>query len=39
MRRLKIINPDEYRDVLELAYLAADIAIPIFVTAFGDVFI
>ncbi len=36
---LKIINPDEYRDVLEMAYFAADIAIPIFVTAFGDVIV
>jgi len=34
---LKIINPDEYRDVLDMAYFRADVSVPIFVTAFGDI--
>lgn len=36
---LKIVDPDEYKDVLEMAYYAADLAIPVFVTAFGDVIV
>lgn len=36
---LKIINPDEYSEVLEMAYDGQDVAIPVFVTAFGDIFV
>ena len=34
---LKIINPDEYSEVLEMAYDGQGVAIPVFVTAFGDI--
>ena len=34
---LKIINPEEYRDLLDSTYFRGDLAIPIFVTAFGDI--
>lgn len=36
---LKIINPDEYSEVLDMAFDGQCVAIPIFVTAFGDIFI
>lgn len=34
---LKVINPDEYRSIIEMSYFRADVAVPIFVTAFGDI--
>ena len=34
---LKVINPDDYLELLQDSYFRGDIAIPIFVTAFGDV--
>ena len=34
---LKVINPDEYQSVVDMSYFRANVAIPIFVTAFGDV--
>lgn len=34
---LKIINPDEYRELLERSYFLGDVSIPIFATAFGDI--
>ncbi len=34
---LKIINPDEYGDLLKNSYFRGDVAIPIMVTAFGDI--
>lgn len=34
---LKIINPEEYRDLLDSTYFRGDLAVPIFVTAFGDI--
>ncbi|MCD7742143.1 MAG: DUF1851 domain-containing protein [Ruminococcus sp.] len=34
---LKIINPDEYADIFNNSYYRSDVAIPIIVTAFGDI--
>lgn len=34
---LKIINPDDYSEVLDMSYFRASVATPIFVTAFGDI--
>jgi Uncharacterized conserved protein len=34
---LKIINPDEYRAIIDMSYFRANVSIPIFVTAFGDI--
>ena len=34
---LKVINPDEYSPIIEMSYFRADISIPIFITAFGDI--
>lgn len=34
---LKIINPEEYTDILKNSYFRADVAVPIFVTGFGDI--
>lgn len=34
---IKIINPDEYNEVLKDSYYRSDIAIPIAITAFGDI--
>lgn len=36
---LKIINPEEYDEVLEMSYFRADVSIPIFVTGFGDIIV
>lgn len=36
---LKIINPDEYSEILDMAYDGEEVAIPIFVTAFGDIWV
>lgn len=35
----KIINPDEYVEVLEMSYYASDRAIPMIMTAFGDLIV
>jgi len=34
---LKIVNPEEYQDLLQETYFRGNMAIPIFVTAFGDI--
>lgn len=34
---LKVVNPDDYTMLLEDSYFQANVSIPIFVTAFGDV--
>lgn len=34
---LKIVNPDEYNDVFKDSYYRSNVAIPIIVTAFGDI--
>ena len=34
---LKIINPDEYQEILEESYWNGKISIPIFLTGFGDI--
>lgn len=34
---LKIVNPEEYQELLEETYFRGNISIPIFVTAFGDI--
>ena len=34
---LKVINPDEYLELVRETYYRGDISIPIFVTAFGDI--
>lgn len=36
---LKIINPNEYKELIVKSYFQGDFSIPIFVTAFGDVII
>ncbi|MBE6049354.1 MAG: DUF1851 domain-containing protein [Clostridium sp.] len=36
---LKIVNPDEYRLVIDMSYFRAKVAIPIMVTGFGDIII
>lgn len=33
---LKIINPDDYMELLKESYFRADIAVPVMATAFGD---
>ena len=34
---LKVINPDNYSELVKDSYFRGDISIPIFVTAFGDI--
>lgn len=34
---LKVINPDEYIELLQESYFRSDIAIPVMATAFGDI--
>ena len=34
---LKVINPDDYMDLLKEPYFRSDVAIPILATAFGDI--
>ncbi|EGU65235.1 T6SS immunity protein Tdi1 domain-containing protein [Streptococcus parasanguinis] len=34
---LKVINPDDYSELVRDSYFRGDIAIPIFATAFGDI--
>jgi len=34
---LKIINPEEYKSILDMSYFRSNESIPISVTAFGDV--
>lgn len=36
---LKIVNPDEYREVLEYTYARHKLAIPLFTTAMGDILV
>ncbi|WP_420976238.1 T6SS immunity protein Tdi1 domain-containing protein [Bacillus vallismortis] len=36
---LKVINPDEYLDILERCYIRYEQAIPIFTTAMGDIIV
>ncbi|MFP7168917.1 T6SS immunity protein Tdi1 domain-containing protein [Terribacillus sp. 7520-G] len=36
---LKVINPDDYLDILERSYLRYEQAIPIFTTAMGDIIV
>ena len=36
---LKVINPEEYKEVLEYSYFRGDVSIPVFATAFGDMII
>lgn len=33
---LKVINPNDYQELLEWSYFRGDVSIPIFATAFGD---
>lgn len=34
---LKIINPDDFQDILEESYFRSDVSIPIFATSMGDI--
>lgn len=34
---LRVINPEDYRELIEDTYFRGDISIPVFTTAFGDV--
>ena len=34
---LKVINPDEYKEILDDTYFRGEFAIPILITAFGDI--
>ena len=34
---LRVINPDDYMDILKDSYFRGDLSIPVLVTAFGDV--
>ena len=34
---MKIINPDEYREILDASYARSHVAVPLFVTGMGDV--
>lgn len=34
---LKVINPDEYLELVQETYFIGDISVPIFATAFGDI--
>lgn len=34
---LKIINPSDYKEIIDMSYFRANQSIPIFVTAFGDI--
>lgn len=34
---IKVINPQDYNDILARSYSDAEVSIPIFVTAFGDI--
>lgn len=34
---LKVINPDEYKHLIEESYFQGNVSIPIFATAFGDI--
>lgn len=33
---LKVINPNDYNELIERSYFRGDVSIPIFATAFGD---
>lgn len=34
---LKIINPNEYKELIKSSYFQGDVSIPVFITAFGDI--
>ena len=34
---LRVINPDDYKELVEETYFRGNVAIPIFITAFADV--
>lgn len=34
---LKIINPNEYKELIENSYFQGNVSLPVFVTAFGDI--
>lgn len=34
---LKLVNPDDYRSVVDMSYFRSNVSIPIMVTGFGDV--
>ena len=34
---LRVINPDDYKELIEETYFRGNVAIPIFITAFADV--
>ncbi|MBA3927790.1 DUF1851 domain-containing protein [Listeria sp. W9-0585] len=34
---LKVINPDDFQDILEESYFRSDVSIPIFATSMGDI--
>lgn len=34
---IKVINPNEYKSVIDMSYFRANVSIPILVTAFGDI--
>ena len=34
---LKVINPDDYLELLQDSYFRGDVAFPMFATAFGDI--
>ena len=34
---LKVINPNEYKELIESSYFQGNVSIPIFATAFGDI--
>jgi hypothetical protein len=36
---LKVVNPDDYKEVLADSYYAADESVPIFATGFGDIIV
>lgn len=36
---LKVINPDDYLELVQETYFRGDISIPIFATAFGDIIV
>lgn len=34
---LQVVNPDEYKDILDETYFRKDVAIPVFATGLGDI--
>lgn len=35
----KVINPDDFKELLEKSYFLGNVSIPVFVTAFGDLLV